>query len=73
MSNAKHIIFPWSQTGFGTSLFLLRDTVMVLRYLDNVHIYLLNIPDDGDNRPLQLLSTQQIGRFSYYLDLSLFL
>ena len=66
MSNAQHNIFPWSQTGLETSLFLLRDTVMVLRYLDNVHIYLINIPDDGVNHPLQLLSTQQIGRFSNY-------
>ena len=73
MSNVQHNIFPWSQSGLETSLFLLRDTVMVLRYLDNVHIYLINIPDDGGNRPLHLLSTQQIGGFSNYLDLPLFL
>ena len=52
MSNAQHSIFPWSQTGLETSLFLLRDTVMVLRYLANVHIYLINIPTDGVDHPL---------------------
>lgn len=52
MSDAPHSIFPWSQTGLETSLFLLRDTVMVLRYLANVHIYLINIPADGVNHPL---------------------
>ena len=64
---------PGVKTGLETTLFLLRETIMVLRYLDNVHIYLINIPDDGHNRPFQLRSTQQIGGFSNYLDLSLFL